>query len=117
MKLWTIQPIEWYEKFLIEEKIYGERNYVESNFLLGYEWLIKVMEERIGTRPLNDCFPIWAWYQYSSVDKKRPDLRETGHLEKGEVGVRIEIEKDDNEVLLSDYELWHFPLGLHLLHR
>lgn len=113
MKLWTIQSIEWYEKLLSEKIIYGERKYAEPDFLFGYDWFIKVMEERIGKKPTNDCCPIWAWYQYLSVDKRRPDLRETGHLEKGEAGVRLEIEKDDNEVLLSDYGLWHYPLGIY----
>ncbi len=111
MKLWTIQPIEWYEILLNEKIIYGERKYVEPDFLYGYEWLIKVMEERIGKRPLKDSFPVWAWYQYLATNKMRPDLRESGYLEKGEVGVRIEIEKDEKEVLLSDYTLWHSPLG------
>jgi hypothetical protein len=111
MKLWTIQPIEWYERLLTEKIIYGERKYVDSYFLCGYEWLVKVMEERIGKRPSNDSFPVWAWYQYLTTKKIRPDLRESGYLRKGETGVRIEIEKNENEVLLSDYDLWHSPLG------
>lgn len=113
MKLWTIQPIEWYEKLLAEKIIYGERKYVEPDFLFGFEWLIKMMEKRIGKKPIIDCFPIWAWYQYLTANKMRPDLRESGHLEKGEAGVRVEIEKNESEVLLSDYGLWHYPLGMH----
>lgn len=43
--------------------------------------------------------------------KKKPDLRSSGHLEKGKIGYRIEIQKNKNEVLLSDFELWHYVLN------
>lgn len=55
--------------------------------------------------------PIWAWAQYDSAKKKRPDLRCTGHLPKGDKGVLIEIEKSDSEILLSDFSLWHYVLN------
>ena len=69
------------------------------------------MEIRIGKRPNEDTFPIWAWYQYKNKDSRRPDLRTTGFLPKGTKGVRIEFEKPENEILLSDFNLWHFPLN------
>ncbi len=39
-----------------------------------------------------------------------PDLCKRGHLPIGTDGIRIEFEKDKNEVLLSDFILWHYPL-------
>lgn len=38
-------------------------------------------------------------------------MRSSGFLEKNTKGVRIEFEKKDSEVLLSDFDLWHHVLG------
>lgn len=111
MKLWTIQTIEWYEKFQETGIIYGEKEFVEPDFVFGYEWLIKQMEERIGPKPTTDAFPLWAWHTWESKNKRKPDLRSTAHFMKGTKGVRLEIEKDPNSILLSDFDLWHFPLS------
>ncbi|MEZ5672958.1 MAG: DUF3841 domain-containing protein [Thiotrichaceae bacterium] len=113
MKLWTIQPSPWFEKLLAEGSLSGERKYIDRGFLPGYAWMVASMERLIGGRPNPDAFPIWAWYQYMDSSQKRPDLRRRGHLPAGTEGVLIEIEKAENEVLLSDFELWHFPLSFH----
>ena len=55
--------------------------------------------------------PLWAWYQWEGEQRRRPDLRSSGHLPRGEQGVRIEFEIDANLVLLSDFELWHYALN------
>lgn len=69
------------------------------------------MEKRIGPAPFRNSMPLWAWYQWQSSKKKRPDLRFKGFLEKGEQGVLIEFEISDELVLLSDFELWHHVLN------
>ncbi|WP_372472915.1 hypothetical protein AB4865_08890 [Capnocytophaga sp. ARDL2] len=38
-------------------------------------------------------------------------MRKRGHLEKGIHGVRIEIRKHESEVLLSDFDFWHYPIS------
>ncbi|WP_160169126.1 hypothetical protein [Flavobacterium sasangense] len=45
MKLWTIQPIFWYEKLLENGFIYGDVNLsnVDDNFLYAYTWLLQQM--------------------------------------------------------------------------
>jgi hypothetical protein len=53
--------------------------------------------------------PVWAWLQYESVEKKRPDLRRTGHL--GSRGVLIEFNASEGQLLLSDVDLWHYVLN------
>lgn len=113
MKLWTVQPIEWYEKLTQDGIIYGTESYIYDEYIFGYKWLMSRMEERIGPKFHNNNFPIWAWYQWDGINKKKPDLRSTSHFMKGVEGVRIEIEKDDKDVLLSDFSLWHFPLSYH----
>lgn len=73
--------------------------------------MIEQMESRIGKRPNKNVYPIWAWYQYKNKKVKRPDLRSSGFLPKGTKGVRIEFNKPENQILLSDFDLWHFPLN------
>jgi hypothetical protein len=50
-------------------------------------------------------FPLWAWY------KPRPDLRRSGHLERGTPGVRLELLVPASRVLLSDFDAWHCVLN------
>jgi hypothetical protein len=69
------------------------------------------MESRIGKKPNRSSYLIWAWFQYESEMKRRPDLRNSGLLEKGTDGVRIEFIKPKTEVLLSDFDLWHYVLN------
>lgn len=113
MKLWTIQPVEWYEKLLTDKVIHSERKYleIENNFLRSYEWMISQMEQRAGRKPKINSFPIWAWFQYNNSQNKRPDLRSSGFLPKGTKGVRIEFEKPEEKVLLSDFNLWAYVLN------
>lgn len=114
MILWTIQTIEWYQKLLSDEVIYGSRQPIEvPSFLYGYHWLMKQMDMRISRRPFAECYPVWAWYQWHSALKRKPDLRSSAHYTKGTKAVRIEIEKDEKDVLLSDFLLWHIPLSYH----
>ena len=54
--------------------------------------------------------PIWAWYQWEG-SRRKPDLRASGYLPKGEPGVRLELRVADDRVLLSDFDLWHYVLN------
>lgn len=115
MKLWTIQSLKWYENFVKNGVIYADPTRInwlkEENFALAYDWLIAEMEQRLGKKPLSNCYPIWAWYQWQDSQKRKPDLRFSSVGNKGEKSVLLEIEKADNQVLLSDFELWHSVLN------
>ena len=116
MQLWTIQNIEWYNELRKNGIIYGARRHIATDWefsLFGYHWLMNKMGKKIGKRPFAECFPIWAWFQYNDSQRRKPDLRSTGFLPKGAKGVRVEINKDDKEVLLSDFMLWSFPFSCH----
>jgi hypothetical protein len=54
---------------------------------------------------------VWAWFQYENERQRRPDLRSGGHLSAGTSGVLIELSVPDREVLLSDFDLWHYALN------
>lgn len=55
-------------------------------------------------------YPVWAWYQWEGKRKRR-DVREKGYAERGEKIVQLTIEVDDKDVLLSDFDLFHYPLN------
>lgn len=112
MRLWTIQPPEVIK--IIEEN--GEftcdtalsENY--EDFHDAYLWLIKQMDKRGIEHPKVLTLPLWAWHTF---DKKHMQP----NLECGQLGVPnekyvcIEFEIPDNQVLLSDYNAWHYVLN------
>lgn len=109
--LWTIQPIERYSKLLTDKVIYTTKVLIDIDtpFMYPYEWMRKQMEIRISKPNNSNLFPIWAWYQYQG--KPKPDLRHSGFLPKGAKGVRIEFTKSIKDIVLSDFDLWHYPLN------
>jgi hypothetical protein len=72
------------------------------------------MARRLAKRvppPSASAAPVWAWFQFGGAARVRPDLRRRAHLPPGTPGVRIELSVQENEVLLSDFELWHYVLN------
>lgn len=111
MKLWTVQPLSFYEELINQGEISSSKENIWKELMPSYNWLINQMEIKIGKRSSVNTYPIWAWFQCENINKRKPDLRKSGYLEKGTKGVRIEIEKNDNEVLLSDFDLWNALLN------
>lgn len=109
--LWTIQNEIVWNELQTQGKFIPKVNYIDESFLKEYDWMKLEMEKRLGESISERKYPIWSWYQYIDKNKKKPDLRRTGHLAKGETGYRIEIQKNRKEVLLSDFELWHHVLN------
>ncbi|WP_276391889.1 DUF3841 domain-containing protein [Eudoraea chungangensis] len=112
-RLWTIQPVAWYNKLLVKGKIYGDMRFIDvhDSWKTAYDWMTHQMELRLGKKPKPRCYPIWAWFQYTDAKHKKPDLRYSGHLSPKTEGVRIEFVKSKKEILLSDFMLWHYPLS------
>jgi hypothetical protein len=82
----------------------------DPDFHRAYLWLIGQMEQRGYLRPTPEAYPLWAW-----TTEERIRVNYTyGHSDfprNPPVGVVVEIEIPDNEVLLSDFELWHCVLN------
>ena len=112
MRFWTSQKIGFYEDLMNNGIAYcNQLGYfaIENDF--AYQWMAEQMRLRIGDPPLPQItLPVWAWYQYSSRKKNKPPL---SPIDKGHDGreMMMEIEVPDNEVLLSDFMLWHHPLN------
>lgn len=110
MKLWTMQPVEVYEE--LQKKLIFRcdvSKIPEPSFVEKYDWLIQYLNKK-HTKPQDVDYPIWAWYRFNGKEKK-PDLRHSCYGCRGEKMVCLELEIPDEHVLLSDFDLWHFPLN------
>ena len=117
MTLWTIQSMAAWEVLERDGVLVADERYAETAFLDAYRWMFRQMVRRMGRAPGRRFPPLWAWYQWRGAERRKPDLRASGHLPKGQRGVRIEFEQSSNGVLLSDYSLWHFVLNYAYLPR
>jgi hypothetical protein len=117
MKIWTTQAKEFYD--LLMEQGYAYCLHIcetaEEGWKYPYDWMVEQMRKRIGEPPLPEIkYPVWAWYQYGSGKHRKPELcRDTmscGECPSG-IEVMMELDVPDNEVLLSDFDLWHVPLN------
>jgi len=111
VKLWTILEEKGWQELQTKGVFKGKAEFVEPDFKEAYDWMKVQMKKRIGPPKSNDQYPVWAWYQYINEKKKRPDLRSTSFLPTGTKGYRVEIEKEEKDVLLSDFQLWDSPLS------
>ncbi len=111
MKLWTIQTEKAWRSLNKRGYLRCRRSDANRDFLPAYEWMISQMSAHIG-RPANGIsVPLWAWYQYNTEKHRRPDLRRSAHLARGTRGYRIEFTIPPDQVLLSDFDLWHYVLN------
>lgn len=107
-KLWTIQRLSFFDELMQNGTIESNWDYVDRDLHFAYKWICGQMLLRnipIGSKP-----PIWAWYRYEGKHKK-PDLRKTLHLPRGEKGVCIDFEIEKESVLLSEFNMWHYVLN------
>ena len=113
MRVYTIQTVAFYEELMRNGVVYCNR---ESECCLDskvqYDWMAEQMRKRVGEPPRPEIkYPIWVWYQY--ISKKRPvPTMSSKDMEKEETeAVMLELEVPDNQVLLSNYFIWHLPLS------
>lgn len=76
-----------------------------------YNRLVLQMKKRIGDPPEGVIYPVWAWHTQCSK-RHKPDLRSERWANgyDGEKFVCLEIEVPDEQVLLSDFDLWSLIL-------
>lgn len=111
LRLWSIQEESKLDEITSKGKLICTENKFSKEWDNEYRWMIKQMQNRIGNSEFESQYPIWAWYQYQNANHRRPDLRKTNHLPRGNKGIRIEFLKNKTEVILSDFILWHYPLS------
>jgi hypothetical protein len=105
-----MQPIDVYDILMRDGVFTCDHNKVgEPSFLDRYWWLNKQLDKK-DPKPESVEYPVWAWYRFDGKEKK-PDLRHSCYSYHGDKMVCIELEIPDEKVLLSDFDLWHFPLN------
>ncbi len=109
-KLWTLRHLQQWKEFEHSGVLRTDQSRIWPELLPAYQWMIHQMKTRIGEPPAGVTHPVWAWYQWMDARRRLPDLRYKAHMGKGEAGVRIEFRKPADQILLSDFYLWHQPL-------
>lgn len=105
--LWTIQHEAAWEVFEKTGVLVANEGYLfcQDDLRFAYDWMSQQMAQRIGAPPKGVRYPVWATYQWEGK-RKREDLRRAGYAERGTPMVQITFEAEENEFLLSDFDLW-----------
>lgn len=121
MRLYTIQPRFVYDTLCETGVFLSEPWRDPSNWIcddapvikLAYDWLRDAMVERGLPKPGTDTYPIWAWYQYKGEQKRKPDLRcsDLKNYARDGCHVLLTLDVPTEDVLLHDFEAWHYPLN------
>ncbi len=114
MKIWTFQSTEVYQKLLEQDIYYCNIDKSElcqefKSFKTAYNWMRTQMYKRLSGINTN-TWPIWCWYKWNNKHKK-PDLRYAEFKYREADEYLIELEVPDDQVLLSDFDNWHFVLN------
>jgi len=110
MILWTIQPASTWATWQREGTLSSAWHHTPIELRPQYEWMAQRFAQLVPA-PSASAALVWAWLQFGGAARARPDLRRRAHLPPRTPGVRIELQLDATEVLLSDFELWHFVLN------
>jgi hypothetical protein len=111
LKIWTIQDYQAFEQLVNTGELVVAEKFIEmlDYWRYAYDWMAEQMRIRIGNPPPCVKYPVWAWYQWEGK-RKKPDMR-SRHGEPGRRIVRLTLELDKKDMLLSDFDLWHMPLN------
>jgi len=81
MRVWTIQPVEVLAQLKEERVLYADPACIPKEFRDAYDWMRAQMGRCLPH--YDGHFPWWGWYSHC------PDLRHSGHLERGTIGSAI----------------------------
>lgn len=117
----------WVYHQVLETGAYQARPQLDKTSLIGdpsycaqriaYDWLCAQMQARGLPRPPAaegpEVYPIWAYYQWVGPACRRPDLRSSAlkSWAAQERRVLLTLRVPREQMLLSDYDAWHFPLN------
>ena len=113
MKVYTIQSIDFWKTLMRDGIVYcNQESYWCQNFRLQYDWMAEQMRKRIGEPPLPEIkYPVWVWQQFNSKKAPTPKMSPKEINPEENEAVMMELEVPDNEVLLSNLNLWMLPLN------
>ncbi len=111
MRLWMIVPEPTLRALERGRVLVADGRRAIRDFRPAYRWMADQMAMRLGPPPRRRAVPWWAWARWGGSRSGRPDLRCSAHLPRGTRGYRLTIEMPAEEVLLSDFDDWHFVLN------
>jgi len=111
MRLWTIQTDKAYRSLITNGQLFADPAHCDADFAQPYKWMLDQMKRRLRCRRTTPDAALWAWSRWDPPTRNRPDLRARGHLASGRSGFRIELDVHVGDVLLSDFNLWHYVLN------
>lgn len=83
-------------------RISGCRDRIHFKDWVGpYEWIAAQMIEKVGSPEGSEAWPLWAWY-------KKPDCED--EVEEDDLWL-LTFVADNDQVVLSDFETWHYALN------
>ncbi|MGE8203880.1 DUF3841 domain-containing protein [Heyndrickxia sp. NPDC080065] len=104
MIVYTVQHIEAYKQMRELGYLEGSEKYLWKEFKEPYNWMKKQMEKRISNYIVGKSYPIWVW-------RRRVNRNERSLLSPGTRGVILTLEIQDNQIVWSDFDSWHFVLN------
>lgn len=116
MRLWSLQGEAVVSALERGGVVRSSASWTDPAFLSAYAWMQRQMTRTVGPPPAPGLSPMWAWAQWHSAHQKKPRLNSRAHFPSGTRAVRLTLEVDPEEVLLSDFHAWHCVLNRHPLH-
>ena len=120
MLIYTVQPLAVLLKVIQENVLYSQQIIVKARthsdvFLEAYGWLIPQMRQRVPSAHVpHRSYPWWGWYKYGDSVLK-PKFSHSYYRglvkEVTEPYAIITLDIPDENVLLSDYDAWHWVLS------
>lgn len=117
MIVWSNQPYQVYEQLMSNGiftcdptksmNIQTDLNFGGHDFENAYTWMAHQMGLKVGKPPKGVRHPIWVWYKLDYAHR-RPDFRLVPDYDDQ---VCLELEIPESDILLSDFEKWHFVLN------
>ena len=113
MRIWTTQSVDFWNQLQEQGVIYcsTQKSYWAEEFRGPYDWMASLMVKRVGPPPVPGVdYPIWGWQQVGSY-KKDYHGSMTDCAGEDDEFVFMTVDIPDNQVLLSDFNLWHCVLN------
>lgn len=109
MELVTFQTLDAYESLITSGCLIADEKFINlKKYGAAYNWITNKMLERNILS--SNKYPLWAWYKCGKYKCPTKNTMLGYFGAEQEKLVKIVFEKDDNEVLLTDYKLYHFLL-------
>ena len=111
IKAWCNMSYATYQLLLEKGELQVPKSFAQDewfNFERAYDWMIRLMD-RVGLKPpINDISPWWFWLDGHCAQEATPVQQDMPEYEDG---CAVQLSLPASEVLLSDFDLWHYVIN------